>query len=220
MQPSLKWQVDLKNAQACLDTSPPDPGGALLYLQKATFIAPQESSLYALRSEAYVLECDFCSAVLNLQKSVACAETGRNDRVQQAALRRRLSEVMDAHALVLLSAGEAEAAEGMFTAAIQADRTCPGPPFHLAIAQFSLTKYHGALQSLESAVALSPKDARLYLLRAKVYWQTKNYGHAAENVAIGLKAGRLSELVALSDDLRAQVNSCHCPDLLCLLTPH
>lgn len=193
----------LAQARTCLGEVPPAAGEALVLLQKASFQDPENSDVYALRGEAYKLLCDFCSAALNLQRGAACGGEGGKARASRA-ISVTLSGMLDAQGIALLSAGQNEAAEGMFAAACRADRNSVPPLFHRAIAQTRLQHYHEALASLESAIGLSPHDPRFYLLRARVHWQTKNYSHASQDVVDGLEIGRLPELVAISEDLRRQ----------------
>ena len=118
-------------AQLCLEETPPKPTEALQLMQKAVFVAPQDARLYTLRAEAYVLSCDFRSAVLNLRKAMACAES---EGGATAAVQRRLSEVLDVQGLSLLRStmpGSREQAEEAFEAAAEADRMAVPPRFHL-----------------------------------------------------------------------------------------
>jgi tetratricopeptide (TPR) repeat protein len=201
-------RVDLlyREAQSFMEEEPPTPTEALQLMQKAIYVAPQDDRLYALRAECYVKACDFRSAVLNLRKSMACIEA--NSGVP-SAVQRRLSQVLDAQGLSLLRStvpGSQEQAEEAFTFAMEADRMAHGPPFHLALARFVRKDYSGALDSLGVAIGLAAAtDARLYLLRAKVHWATKNFGHAALDVVSGLRIDQtLADLIALDTDLRAQ----------------
>jgi Flp pilus assembly protein TadD len=213
---SRAWVEKLHaEARACLEEEPPSAEQALVLLQKAVFLSPQDGVTYALRAEAYVYACDFCSAVLNLKRSVACAggvgraagggDGGGSRTYQLVKARKRLSEVVDAQALALLQAGVVEEAEELFALACEAERMSPAPLLHRALAQFMLGRYSEALRSLSTAAALAPTDARVFLLRAKVHWETKNFGHAALAATEGLKVGRLPELVALAAGLRQQV---------------
>ena len=201
-------RVDLlyREAQSCMEETPPNTTEALQLMQKAIYVAPQDDRLYALRAECYVKACDFRSAVLNLRKSMACIEA---DSRAPSSMQRRLSQVLDAQGLSLLRStmpGSQEQAEEAFASAMEADRMAHGPPFHLALARFVRKDYSGALDSLGVAIGLAPAtDARLYLLRAKVHWATKNFGHAALDVVSGLRIDpKLADLVALDTDLRAQ----------------
>ena len=118
-------------AQLCLEETPPKPTEALQLMQKAVFVAPQDARLYTLRAEAYVLSCDFRSAVLNLRKAMACAES---EGGATATVQRRLSEVLDVQGLSLLRStmpGSREQAEEAFEAAAEADRMAVPPRFHL-----------------------------------------------------------------------------------------
>lgn len=201
-------RVDLlyREAQSFMEEEPPNTTQALQLMQKAIYVAPQDDRLYALRAECYAQACDFRSAVLNLRKSMACIEA--NSGVP-ASRQRRLSQVLDAQGLSLLRStmvGSQEQAEEAFVFAMEADRMAVGPPFHLALARFVRKDYSGALDSLSVAIGLAQgTDARLFLLRAKVHWATKNFGHAALDVVSGLRVDpNLPDLLALDTDLRAQ----------------
>jgi tetratricopeptide (TPR) repeat protein len=194
-------------AQAFMEEALPNTTEALQLMQKAIYVAPQDGRLYALRAECYVQACDFRSAVLNLRKSMACTEATAG--TPSASTQRRLSQVLDAQGLSLLRStmpGSQEQAEEAFAAAMDADRMAQSPPFHLALARFVREDWSGALEALGVAIGLAPtSDARLYLLRAKVHWATKNFGHAALDVVSGLRIDpKLADLVALDEDLRAQ----------------
>ena len=194
-------------AQACLEDNPPNPTEALQMMQKAVYVAPQDGRLYALRAECYVFACDFRSAVLNLRKAMACTEV--MDGAPSASAQRRLSQVLDVQGLSLLRStmpGSRDQAEEAFGMSMEVDRMAPTPPFHLALARFVGEDFSGALEALGIAIGLNPQnDARLYLLRAKIHWATKNFGHAALDVVSGLRIdSSLGDLVALDADLRGQ----------------
>ncbi len=74
------------------------------------------------------------------------------------------------------------------------------------LARFAREDYSGAIDALGEAIGLSQgKDARLYLLRAKVHWTTKNYGHSTQDVMTGIEIDpKMPELKELADDLRKQ----------------
>ena len=203
----MKPDQHCSQARAYLQGFSPQPGEALALLRKANVGGTDCHAVFELRAGAYALLCDFCSAVLNLQKSAACAGEGTLSDMNPILL--LASSMLDAQALSLLASGSIELAENMLAAATAADKLNTVACFHRAVVQFQLKRYHEAVVSIGSAMHIAPHDPRLYLLRAAVHWQTKNFSHAAQDVADGLAIRRLPELVALGEDLRAQVKRGH-----------
>jgi len=179
---------------------------AVIHLQKAIFLCPEDPDLYIARGDAYLGVYDISSAIQNYRRADKL-EQGSEKRVPGAALSSTGLKLADLHATYcrrLLSAQRYDSAEAQANFAISLRPF--HAPFHvlLVLAQSGANKWDEALDGIRSMLEADPRQPELYVLRCRINIERKCLEQVVDDMTRLVRlAPEHPEVVALSEGMHA-----------------
>lgn len=171
-----------QSEQAAALTEAGDHEAALLSLDKAVFLTPEDPRLYEQRAMAYWALGDVKSALASFRKLVTL------DLDPPIRIKTQFAALLDLHAYSLLTAGEApNVAASYVSEAIALDALRPVYWLHRALAHLQAGNLDKALLDIDHCICLDNRDVEYFVLRAKLHWRLHLHDKATRDIARATK---------------------------------
>lgn len=160
-----------------------DPDAALHALNKAIFLCPLSTALYARRAQVYCDLCDVKSAMASYRKLLSI------DKNPSQRIKDQFAALLDLHAYSLLTLNETPAITiAYLTEALQLNALEETYWLHRALAFIQANALDKALKDVDHCICLNSADVEYFVLRAKLHWRLHMHDRANSDI---LRASRL-----------------------------
>ncbi|DBA02360.1 TPA: hypothetical protein N0F65_007179 [Lagenidium giganteum] len=164
-----------EEADACLARQ--DLEGALHCLDKAIFLTPENTLLYAKRAEVYWELCDLHSAMANYRKLLSL------DANPPQRIKDHFAAILNVHGYSLLLLNETPSIAIVYLSeAIRLNGLDETYWLHRALAYIQANAYEKALKDIDHCICLNGKDVEYFVLRAKLHWRLHMHEKATSDI--------------------------------------
>jgi len=151
--------------------------GALVCLNKAIFLQPEDSRLHEQRAQVFCSLGDIRSGMSSYRKLLVI------QRDPPPRIKAQFAALLDLHAYSLLVAGEAPSVViAYFSEAIELDALTPVYWLHRAIAHVNADCFDQALEDVDHCICLDGTDVEYFVLRAKLHWRLHMHDKASSDI--------------------------------------
>lgn len=160
-----------------------DADAALHALNKAIFLCPLNTALYAKRALVYCDLCDVKSAMASYRKLLSI------DKNPSQRIKDQFAALLDLHAYSLLTLDETPSITiAYLTEALQLNALEETYWLHRALAFIQANALDKALKDVDHCICLNSTDVEYFVLRAKLHWRLHMHDKANSDI---LRASRL-----------------------------
>lgn len=156
---------------------------ALLSLNKAIFLQPEDPKLLEQRAQVYCKLGDVRSAMANYRKLFTIQQD------PPPCVKAQFAALLDLHAYSLLILGDTPSiAIAYLTEAIDLDSLTPVYWLHRSLALINAGSFDRALEDVDHCICLDGSDVEYFVLRAKLHWRLHMHEKATKDI---LRAAKL-----------------------------
>lgn len=150
---------------------------ALVCLNKAIFLQPEDPKLHEQRAQVFWSLGDVRSAMVSYRKLLAV------QRDPPPRVKTQFAALLDLHAYSLLTLGETPSTVVAYLSeAIELDALTPVYWLHRAIAHINAGCFDRALEDVDHCVCLDGNDVEYFVLRAKLHWRLHMHDKASSDI--------------------------------------